>query len=581
MSDTDIVIPQRGTFIKKVWALTWPYFWSEEKWVARGLLAIVVALNLGQVGLDVVLNFWNNDFGNAIQQYDEPAFWRLIAEFFGIAVPYLIVYVYATYLQQMLQIRWRKWMTDRTVRHWLTGRNYYRLQLKAGAADNPEQRIEQDISLFVGNTLDLSLGLLSSVVTLVSFITILWKLSGVLTFTVVGVELSIPGYMVWVALLYAAGGSYLTYLVGRPLIRTNFELQRSNATFRFGMTRLRENAENVAFYGGEESERRELMFLFGSVWRYWGNLMRQQKRLNFFIIFYRLFANIFPTIVASPRYFSKAISLGGLSQIGSAFGSVQGALSWFVSSFTALADWKATVDRLIGFVDAIEHVEAEKSGIEVTKGTKDQLVAKDLEISLPDRRKLIGGLSATIEAGDRVLISGPSGAGKTTLFRGLAGLWPYGSGSVRVPTDARVLFLPQRPYLPMGTLRHALCYPAQPEDVSDAALTSALEDVHLPALKGRLDETANWSMALSIGEQQRLAIARALLLSPDWLYLDEATSALDAENEERMYTLLEERLPHATILSIAHRPEIAKYHDRRLTIDPAMATASVSAIAAE
>jgi putative ATP-binding cassette transporter len=567
--------------LKKLWALTWPYFWSEEKWAARGLLALVVAMNLGQVALDVVLNYWNNDFYNALQNKDEPAFWKQIVKFFVILIPYIIVFVYSTYLQQMLQIRWRKWMTNRTLQHWLANRNYYRLQLKSGQADNPEQRIEQDISLFTDNTLDLSLGLMSSVVTLLSFIALLWTLSGALTFTLGGMDISIPGYMVWVAIIYAAVGTYVTYLIGRPLVRTNFELQRSNATFRFGMTRLRENAENVAFYGGEEPEHRELMILFGSVWRFWWNLMRQQKRLNFFIIFYRLFANIFPLIVASPRYFSNAIQLGGLMQISSAFGSVQGALSWFVSAFTGLAGWKATVDRLTTFIDALELMDATKSGITVAATGKAELATQELDISLPDGRELIRNLSANIEAGDRVLISGPSGAGKTTLFRALAGLWPYGRGAVRTPAQARILFLPQRPYLPMGTLRHALSYPAQSGDYSNDELMAALGEVQLPALKDRLDESANWSMELSVGEQQRLAIARALLLKPEWLYLDEATAALDAANEQRMYELIAEHLPNTTVLSIAHRPEVAKYHQRRLTIDPETRTATLTPIAAE
>jgi putative ATP-binding cassette transporter len=322
------------------------------------------------------------------------------------------------------------------------------------------------------------------------------------------------------------------------------------------------------------------MLLFGSVWHYWWNLMRQQKRLNFFIIFYRLLANIFPIVVASPRYFSNAIELGGLMQISSAFGNVQGALSWFVSAFTGLASWKATVDRLTTFMDAIEAVETAKPGIAVAPGGRPELTADQLRVSLPDGRDLIGGLSATVGAGDRILISGPSGAGKTTLFRTLAGLWPYGAGAIRTPDKGRALFLPQRPYLPLGTLRHALCYPEQSGHFPDDALKAALEDVHLPELKDRLDDTGNWSMELSVGEQQRLAIARALLLKPDWLYLDEATAALDAANEQRMYRLITERLPNATVLSIAHRPEVAKYHRRRLSIDPDTRSATFAPIGA-
>jgi putative ATP-binding cassette transporter len=580
MSQTDIEVPHRATFARKLWALTSPYFRSSEWRVAIGLLVVIVAMSLGLVFLNVLFNYWNNDFYNALQNKDEPAFWHQMLKFFYIAVPYIVVAVYSNYLQQMLQIRWRKWMTDRLLRHWLEKQSYYRLQLKPGLADNPEQRIEQDINLFTSSTLDLTLGLINSVVTLVSFVGILWTLSGALSFTLGGHAITIPGYMVWVAIVYAAVGSGLTFLIGRPLIGTNFQLQRSNATFRFGMSRLRENAESVAFYHGEESERRELMFLFDSIWGYWWRLMRQQKRLNWFVIFYRQLANVFPFFVAAPRYFAGAIQLGGLMQISSAFGNVQDALSWFVNAFSSLAEWKATVDRLIGFVDALERADAMKSDIAVRPSADPTLEASDVDLALPDGRRLIQGLTAKVEAGDRMLITGPSGAGKTTLFRALAGLWPFGKGEIRVP-HGRALFLPQRPYLPIGTLRHAIAYPGHSRDFADHALGAALDDVNLSHLKTRLDEHANWSMELSLGEQQRLAIARALLLKPDWLYLDEATAALDAANEQQMYKLLSERLSKTAILSIAHRPEVARFHDRHLTIDPATSSARISAIAAE
>jgi putative ATP-binding cassette transporter len=582
MSQTEIVIPRRGKFLKKLWALTWPYFWSEEKWIALGLLGVIVVMTLGLVYFDVLFNFWNNDFYNALQHKDEAAFWHQMAKFFYIAVPYIIVAVYNSYLQQMLQIRWRRWMTDRLLRQWLSNRNYYRLQMQHGATDNPEQRIEQDVSLFTNSTLDLTLGFLNSTVTLVSFIGILWSLSGAISIPLGSAgSITVPGYMVWVAILYAAVGSVLVYYVGRPLILTNFRLQRSNASFRFGMSRLRENSESIAFYSGEEIERRELMQAFGSIWHYWWDLMRQTKRLNWFSIFYRLAANIFPFLVAAPRYFAGAIELGGLMQISSAFGSVQGALSWFVSAFSSLAEWKATVDRLIGFADVLEEIADQKSGIAITPSTAGTLATQNLALDLPDGRSLLNDLDLTIAPGDKVLVSGPSGSGKTTLFRALAGLWPYGKGRVQRPEQGGTLFLPQRPYLPTGSLRQALCYPGQSADFSEADLEKALDTVNLPQLKGRLDEAANWSMALSVGEQQRLAIARALLLKPKWLYLDEATAALDAENERHMYELLAKHLPDATILSIAHRPTVAQYHQRRLTIDPKAHSAVVSAIAAE
>ena len=583
MSQTDLEIPQRAIFLRKLWALTWPYFRSSEWKSACGLLAVIIAMSLGLVFISVLFNYWNNDFYNALQNKDEAAFWHQMGKFCYLAAAYIVVAVYYLYLQQMLQIRWRRWMTDQLLREWLSNRSYYLMQFQASGtgADNPEQRIEADVDGFTDSTLSLTLGVLNSVVSLASFVGILWTLSGPLSFALFGQQITIPGYMVWVALIYAAVGSFLTFFIGRPLIKTNFLLQKYNATFRFDMVRLRENSESVAFYRGEEAERRGLMRDFEDIWHTWWNYMRQRKSLTWFTAGYGQIAIVFPFLVAAPRYFSGAIQLGGLMQISSAFGQVQDALSWFINAFSSLASWKATVDRLTGFVDAIERAKALRSGIDVADATEPALEVEHLSLGLPDGRTLIGDLSAKVQPGEKILVSGPSGSGKTTLFRALAGLWPFGKGAVRVPPLGRALFLPQRPYLPVGTLRNALAYPAPAEGFSDEDMKQALTEVNLEHLRSKLDEPANWSMALSIGEQQRLAVARALLLKPDWLYLDEATAALDAANEQRMYTLLQERLPRATILSIAHRPEVARFHQRRLAIAPETNSATLAPISAQ
>ena len=574
---TTLAIAGKRTFLGKLWALSWPYFWSEERWVARGLLAVVTALSLGLVYINVQFNYWNNDFYNTLQNKDLAEFWKQLWKFGYLAVAYIVVAVYYIYLRQMMQIRWRRWMTRDLLSKWLADRSYYHLQLKDRGADNPEQRIEADVAQFTSSSLILSLDLMNSVVSLVTFIVILWTLSGPLAFTLAGHEISIPGYMVWAALLYSIVGTFLTYWIGRPLVQINFLLQKFGASFRFSMTRLRENAESVAFYGGEESEQRGLAAKFNDIWDNWWRLMRRQKRLTWFTAGFNQLANIFPILVVAPRYFAGTMQLGGIFQTASAFGQVQGALSWFVGAFTDLAEWKATVDRLTGFVDAVVGTKNVKSGIAVSKQPASRIRLTDLELSLPDGRVLVEALTTDIETGAHIVVAGPSGSGKTTLFRALAGLWPFGSGSVESPAGARALFLPQRPYLPIGTLRAAIAYPAKAEGFSTETLQAVLRDVKLEQLSTRLDEEGNWSMALSVGEQQRLAIARALLLKPDWLFLDEATAALDEANEHLMYGLIAERLPNVTMLSIAHRPGVARYHRTRLTITPETRRAELSA----
>jgi len=437
--------------------------------------------------------------------------------------------------------------------------------------DNPDQRISEDLRLFTSNTLDLALGLLGSAVTLVSFVSILWLISGPLAFGLGPLQVEIPGYMVWVAALYALIGSGLTHLIGRPLIPLSFQQQRLEADFRFNLVRLREHAEAVALYGGEPVERQTLAGRFERVRANWWQLMRFTKNLTFLTVGYNQIADIFPILVAAPRYFAGAISLGVLTQISNAFGQVQGSLSWFIESYPDLATWKATVDRLLTFQAAMDQATREASradGIRLIRNGQGGVRAERLKLALPDGRVMLAEAALEVGPGQHVLIGGPTGSGKTTLFRALAGIWPFGGGQIEVPAGARVLFVPQRPYMPIATLRESLTYPSSAGSFDDAAVAEALGAVGLARLGGRLDDVQNWGALLSGGELQRLAIARAILQQPDWLFLDEATSALDEAAEAELYALLRERLPQAAIVSIAHRPGVAPFHETQLQLVP-------------
>ncbi|HVI91553.1 MAG TPA: ABC transporter ATP-binding protein/permease [Dongiaceae bacterium] len=570
------------SYISKLWALTAPY-WRSADWKLASFLSLaVIGLTLGSVYMDVVFNYWNRDFFNAIQNKDEPAFWHLIIKFTWLAAIFIFIGVYSTYLRQMLMIRWRRWLTASLMQRWLDNRVYYLLQLKDYGTDNPEQRIEQDVFNFTAATLTLTLGLINQIVTLFSFAFILWSISGPLSFALAGHAISIPGYMFWAAALYAIAGTYCAYRIGRPLVGINFMQERYNASFRFGMTRLRENAESVAFYGGEQDEKRRLDGAFDNVWSNWFRLMKRTKRLNWFSSFYGQAAIIFPFIVAAPRYFSGAIPLGVYTQIADAFGSVQTALSWFIEAFSSLAEWKASVNRLIIFVDAVDAAQVDSrqmNKLAQHPASECDLIVDDLNIALPNGQPLLRDVAFTITPGQRVLIAGPSGSGKTTLFRTLAGLWPFGHGAVKLPPNTESLFLPQKPYLPIAALREVVSFPLPPTSFSNETIRSTLADVELSHLADQLDAKENWTLVLSGGEQQRLAIARALLIKPYWLFLDEATSALDEPTEHMIYRLLVGKLPETSIISIAHRESLAKYHDTRLAIDPARQQVTLTALA--
>lgn len=573
------MLARTRAFLHDLWGLTKPYWQSEERWRSGVLLTVIVGLQLGSVWLTVIFNAWYNLFYNSLQDKDFGAFQHQLLRFCYIAAAFIIVSVYQTYLQQMLRIRWRRWLTDRYIGRWTAHRSYYRLQIAGSGTDNPDQRIAQDIDGYIGSTLALSLGLLNAVVTLASFTLILWNLSG--SIAVWGVE--IHGYMLWVAIAYAIAGTALVHLIGRPLIGLNFRQQQYEANFRYALVRLRENAEGVALYGGEAREAHGLAQRFADVLGNWWGIMRQQKRLNWFSYGYSQAAVVFPFLVASPRYFSGAIQLGGLVQISSAFGRVQESLSWFVGVYADVAQWKATVDRLTTFEKSLEAIAREGQG-EVVRGLSPAgsgVSIEGLNLWLPDGTHLLRDLSIDLPPGSRTLVTGPSGSGKSTLFRTLGGLWPYASGTLLFPSGERLLFLPQKPYVPIAPLRAAVAYPDAPETYGDERIRAALEDCGLHDLAGRLDEEQHWAQLLSGGEQQRLAFARALLIQPRWLFMDEATSSLDEPSEAALYRLMVERLPGTALVSIAHRPTLAAFHDRKLTFAGNGASATLLPAAAE
>ncbi len=553
-------------FLSDLWALTKPYWKSEEKFKSGLLLAVIIGMSLGIVYLNVLFNEWNNLFYNSLQNKDVDAFFRLFGRFAILAALFIIVAVYQIYLRQMLQIRWRRWLTERLVARWLDAHNYYRLRFENGLTDNPDQRISEDINGFIEQTLSLTLGFLEAVVSLASFSVILWNLSGDIHI----LDLPIPGSMLWAALLYAGIGSVLTHLIGRPLIRLNFFQQRYEADFRYSLVGVRENAEPIALYGGEAQEARGLSVRFAGVVSNWWAIMRRQKRLTWFSAGYSQAAVIFPFLVAAPRYFSGAIQLGGLMQTASAFNHVQNSLSWFIDAYTRLAAWKATVDRLTGFAAALEALESRRGeGLARTEAAPgDGLTVADLHLRLPDGQPLLSAQSLALAPGRRVMVAGPSGCGKSTLFRAIGGLWPFASGTLAAPAGERTLFLPQRPYLPIASLAATVAYPDAPETSGRERIAAALADCGLPHLVDRLDEERHWSQELSVGEQQRLGFARALLIAPRWLFCDEATSALDEAAEQALYTLLTARLPDTAIVSIAHRPALARFHQRVLRFTP-------------
>ena len=567
-----------GSLLGRAWRLTTPYFMkSEERWGARGMLLGIIVLALTQVGASTLINFWYGQFYNAIQSKDLDSFIRLLLwyrwddqngfmiGFVPLVTPLVPLGGLQAYVQQWLEIRWRSWMTSAVLGNYMSDRAYYTIGLTQVAGDpgtdNPDQRISEDIRDFTSTTLELAISFISRITNLFSFSIILWRLSGATE--IFGI--TIPGYMLWGALLYAAIGTWLTHVVGRRLVSLNFMRQKAEADFRYALVRLRENSEGVALSGGEAEERVVLGTRFTEVTSNWFRLMTRRFKLNLLTDSYEQAAVVFPFILGAPRYFAGAIDLGGLMRIVSAFSQVQRSLSWFVSVYESLAAWSATVSRLTTFEAAIGTAHRlAVAGPVVGEGPGQAITLGQADILLPNGQPVLQHADVAFRRGQSVTIAGRSGSGKSTLFRAIAGIWPFGSGRIERPLGT-YLFLPQRPYIPLGTLRHAITYPGDERAYEPHLVRQALVTAGLPAMVERIDEEQPWSQILSGGEQQRLAIARALLLRPDWLFLDEATSSLDPSAETELYTALREQLPETTIISIAHRPDVARYHDETLT----------------
>lgn len=551
---------------RAIWAVLSPYWWGDERWLARFLLLVIVAMNLGLVYLSVLFNRWNRYFYDALQAMNYDEFKVQLLRFTVLAFIYIAISVYRIYLTQMLEIKWRRWLTDRYIKTWLNDQVYYRMSLGVYSADNPDQRIAEDFRLFTSGALSLSLGLLSAVVSIVSFVGILWALSGSLSFTLFGSDITIHGYLVWIALVYSVVGSFLAHAIGRPLIGLNFLQQRYEADFRFNLVRVRENAEGIALYEGEGVESRNLGRSFTNILQNWWKIMICQKRLTWFTASYTQVAIIFPFVVSAPRYFTGAIQLGGLMQVVSAFANVQSNLSWFIDNYSRFADWRASADRLAGFNAALEKAVVERvatrPGFAYDESGVEELGVENVEIDLPDGRELRRDINLRVKSGEKVLVRGPSGSGKSTFFRVMAGIWPYASGSVSAPPRKARLFLPQTPYIPIGTLRAAIAYPEGASAYDDESMRRVMTMCRLEHLQNRLDESAHWEQVLSPGEQQLVAFARALLHKPAWLFLDEATSSTDDATQDALYEALLRELPGSAIISIAHRPGVERYHQR-------------------
>ena len=559
---------RRGVVLRSAWKMGRGYFFSDSKKQAWSLLTIVVSLNLFLVYITVELNIWQGNFYQVLQLKDEMGFLEAIGIYAGLAVILIVVKGAQTYFRLLLQINWRKWLTKEYLRRWLEKKSYYRLQfIHKDYADNPDQRISEDVDLFVSLTLRLSLDCLHDMITVISFVVILWNLSEVIVLSILNYDIIVHGYMVWAALLYAIIGTYFTVKFGKPLIQLDYDKQKYEADFRFSLIRVREYAESIALYGGELAEERNCLGHFHYLVQNFRQIIQVRKQLTWLTTAYAHIAVVFAVVAASPRYFAGKIQLGQLFQITDAFYQVQNGLSFIIDSFTKVAHWRAVVNRLNGFLVSMEDLD--RLAPSCSRGTckvGKEISLKNVSIYKPDKSMLITNLTLHLPSSSSLIITGASGCGKSTLVKTLAGLWKNYDGLVGIPQPQDSLFVPQKPYMPIDTLRNALLYPAFKGKITDGKITDLLEQCCLPTFANRLNEFGDWGKILSLGEQQRIAFVRILIHRPQWLFLDEATSALDEANQEIMYHLVKRLLPKTAIVSVGHRQSIIAHHQYRLQI---------------
>ena len=550
-------------------------FGTRERTLAAGAIMFIILLNQLEVWLSVLLSFASSSISNALQTYDAKAFWQaLLIEFPLYLSPYLIALFVEFLAGNTLAVRWRRWLTQDYSRRWLDYHNHYGMMLAGVGTDNPDQRIQEDIPRFIDGgqfggglgVYNFSINLIAQLSSLVSFSIILWGLSAHLT--IPGTAIQIPGFLLWCAIIYAVLGTGATAIIGRPLAALAFARQHYEANFRFGLARLREYSEQIALLFGEATEKSILVERFVAIVRNFYSIMFVKAFLSTFIQFFNNINQFIPYIIMGPFYFARTATLGDLTQASIAFGSVNSSLTFFISYYSALADFKSVLDRLTTFDTSLEAAAVPAAAARTASVPNPDFVLSNVRIRLPDGKALSAPLNLRLSANENVLLSGPSGSGKSTLFRAISGVWPYREGVVEVPAGASVMVLPQKPYLPIGTLMAAVSYPQTIGTYDEAAIKAVLADVGLPSLVDKLDVDDNWTQRLSGGEQQRLAVARAILAKPAWLLLDEATAAMDPKLEREIYERIAERLPDTTVVSIAHRETLDDHHKRHLVMQP-------------